>query len=191
MGNEFLDELGVTLTKTAKGLTEKAESIYETQKLRNKIASEKRAMERVLEDMGRIIYKRYCEGEEPDEELKDLCIEADMHGDRISVYKEELAGKKGKKICPACQREVDREVSYCPYCGSPCPVHEPEEETPAKEEEAVKEAPAPEKPAAEETSAAEEAAEEAPAAEEPAAEEVPAAEEPAPEEAPAKEDAAE
>ena len=33
---------------------------------------------------------------------------------------------KGRKICPACGKSVDRSVSFCPYCGSVCPTPEPE-----------------------------------------------------------------
>ena len=35
------------------------------------------------------------------------------------------ANIKGQKICPSCEREVDINVSFCPYCGTPCPTPEP------------------------------------------------------------------
>ena len=36
-----------------------------------------------------------------------------------------ISNLKGEKICPSCEREVDINVSFCPYCGTPCPTPEP------------------------------------------------------------------
>lgn len=144
MGTEFLDELGETLSRTARGISEKAETIYETQRIRNRIVSEKRAEEKVLAQIGEILYKRYKEGEESDGELTELFEMVDGHRDAVCRYKKELADRKGKKICPSCQKEVDREVAYCPYCGSACPSEEPQKEEPGEEIPKEEEAPAPE-----------------------------------------------
>lgn len=137
MGTEFFDELGETLSRTAKGISEKAETIYETQKIRNKIAAEERAADKVLTEIGGLLYKRYREGEEFDGELTDLFARVSGHRDAVREYKKQLAGRKGKKICPSCQKEVDREVAYCPYCGSPCPAEEEETGEEIPEEEGV------------------------------------------------------
>jgi hypothetical protein len=88
-----------------------------------------------MADLGNIIYKRYTDGEEVDEEQKALCQEIDQHKEQIARYKDTLADMKGKKICPACQEAVDREVSFCPFCGAPVPTPEPEAEESAAEEE--------------------------------------------------------
>ncbi len=140
MGTEFFDELGETLSRTAKGLSERAESLYETQKIRNKISAEERAVEKIMAELGKILYRRYRDGEEFDGELAELCGRADEHRNAVKEYKKELADRKGKKVCPSCQKEVDKDVAYCPYCGSACPNPEPETEAPEPEEEAPAEA---------------------------------------------------
>lgn len=139
MGTDFFDELGETITRTAKELGEKAEAVYETQRMRNKIASEEHSVDKIMATMGSIIYKRFTDGEEVDKELAGYCRRVKEHKDNIEKSKEEMASRKGKKICPACKKEVDMEVAFCPYCGSPCPTPEPEPEPEAEAEETAEE----------------------------------------------------
>lgn len=54
-----------------------------------------------------------------------MCQEIDQHYLKVREYKDSAANIKGQKICPSCEREVDINVSFCPYCGTPCPTPEP------------------------------------------------------------------
>ena len=45
MAKDFFGSLGETLTKTAKELSGRAEEVYETQRLKNKISGEERQIE--------------------------------------------------------------------------------------------------------------------------------------------------
>lgn len=128
MGTEFFDELGETLTRTAKGLGERAELIYETQKLRNKISSEDRVIDKIMADLGNILYKSYASGAELEENQRILCEQIDQHFEQIAKYKEAMANLRGRKICPSCQTAVDKTVSFCPHCGAACPTSEAEED---------------------------------------------------------------
>lgn len=127
MAKDFFDELGGTLSKTAQSLTEKVGSVYETSKLKSKISGEARMAEKLMADIGRIIYARFAEGGEVDEDLRDLCEEIRGHEEVIDELKANAAGRKGLKICPSCKKEVSKDALFCPYCGAPLPVPEPEE----------------------------------------------------------------
>ena len=127
MGNDFFDGLSETITRTAKEFGERAESLYETQKLRTRIAGEERLAEKAKADLGNLIYQRYETGEDLDDEIAALCEKIAQHYKKINDLKEKAANKRGQKICPSCQKEVDQEVAFCPYCGTPCA-------NPAKEE---------------------------------------------------------
>lgn len=129
MGTDFFDELGETLTRTAKELGERAELIYGTQKLRNKIASERRIIDKTMADLGNILYKSYTSGAELDENQRRLCEQIDQHFEEIEKCKESMANLRGKKICPSCKETVDRSVAFCPHCGASCPDPEPESAT--------------------------------------------------------------
>lgn len=171
MATEFFDGLVKTISKTTKEIGSRAEQTIEAQKLRNKIAGEERIIAKIKEDIGDVIYRRHSQGDGIDNELSSLCQEIDQHYLKIREYKDNAANIKGQKICPSCEREVDITVSFCPYCGTPCPTPELAEDV---EGEAV---------SAEETADGsnepEEAQTEEVAAEEPSADE---AAEPAPEE---------
>ncbi|MDO4337988.1 MAG: zinc ribbon domain-containing protein [Eubacteriales bacterium] len=141
MGTEFFDELGETITKTAKGLGERAELLYETQKLRGRISGEERMVHKTMEELGNILYKRYLKGEALDDEQRSLCEQIAMHKERILKYKDSLADMKGKKICPSCQRALDRDAAFCSYCGASCARPEEADDTVAEApEEAFEEA---------------------------------------------------
>lgn len=124
MGTEFFDGLGETLSRTAKELGERAEQLYGVQKIRNKISGEERIVEKVMTDIGNLIYKRHEEGEALDGELSVLCEEIHQHMMKIREYKGEAAAIRGQKICPSCEKAVDKDVSFCPYCGAECPEEE-------------------------------------------------------------------
>lgn len=133
MANKFfdglMDGLGVKLSQTAKELSGHAETIYEAQKLRNKISNENRAVDKLMADLGNILYKQYIAGAELDEEQKALCEQIDQHMQNIEKSKEDLANMQGKKVCPTCQQKVAKDAAFCPNCGTACPVaEEPAEE---------------------------------------------------------------
>lgn len=128
MGKDFFDGLGEAITKTARELGGRAETLYETQKMKNKIAGEERQIQKIMAELGKIIYKRYLEGAPLEDAQKILCEQIDQRMQRISAYKENLAGVKGRKICPSCGSSVDGDASFCPHCGAACPTRETEAE---------------------------------------------------------------
>ena len=129
MGADFFDGLGETLTKTAREIGERAEQIYEVQKLRNRISGEERMVDKILTDVGNLIYKRFESGEEMEPEITVLCEEVRQHIRKIREYKRQAAGMRGQKVCRSCGKAIDKEVSYCPYCGTACVFEEPDPET--------------------------------------------------------------
>ena len=142
MGTDFFDGIVKTFSKTTKELGKttkelgaRAEQTIETQKIRGKISGEERTIEKLKADLGDIIYKRHAEGEGIDGELSVICQEIDQHFLKIREFKDSAANLRGKKICPSCEKEVDLSVSFCPYCGTPCPTPEPAEPVEASEEE--------------------------------------------------------
>ena len=139
MANEFFSDLSEKLTKTAQGLGKSMGDIYEAQKKRSQISGEERMVDKLMTDVGRIIFDRYKEGADIDSELLAVCVEINQHMENIEALKEDVANKKGQKICPACKKSVDKEASFCPYCGTAVPDPEPEEEEIPEEDAAAEE----------------------------------------------------
>ena len=125
--SSFWDELGNTLTRKAKGLSSRAENLYEIQKIRNKLSAQERMTEKLMMDIGKMIYTRYEQGEAVDGETGASCEEISQHMLEADHYRDAIAASKGEKFCPACHKAVMREASFCPYCGAACPTAELEE----------------------------------------------------------------
>lgn len=128
MAKDFFESLGETLTKTAKELSGRAEEVYETQRLKNKISGEERQINKAMTDIGRIIYKRYKDGAEVSEEEKTICEQIDERKEQIDKYKEEMNNVRGTRVCPSCGNMLNRNDAFCSRCGAACPIPEPEEE---------------------------------------------------------------
>ena len=123
----FWDDLGNTLTRKAKGLSSRAENLYEIQKIRNKLSAQERMTEKLMMDIGKLIYTRYEHGEAVDGEVGAICEEISQHMLEADHFRDAIAASKGEKYCPACHKAVMREASFCPYCGAACPTAELEE----------------------------------------------------------------
>lgn len=128
MAKDFFDGLGESFAKTMREIGGRAESFYSEQKLRNRISSEEKQIQKIMEELGKVIYRRYRDGVPLEDMQKRLCEQIDQRMDKISQYKEEIAGVKSKKVCPSCGTAVDAEVSFCPHCGAACITREPEEQ---------------------------------------------------------------
>ncbi len=126
----LMDGLGEKISKKAKELSGQAETIYEVQKLRNKISSANRSVDKVMADLGNIIYKQYVNGAELSEEQKILCERIDEYKNQIHTCEEAIADIQGKKICSSCQQKVSSDAAFCPNCGAACTTtaEEPAEE---------------------------------------------------------------
>lgn len=133
MAEDFLGGLGETLSKTAKDLGSKADMFIETQKLRSKITTEERMVDKCMADLGRIIYKRHIDGEALDMELSEVCEEITRHKVQIARQNDKIAKMKGQKVCPACGASIDREAAFCMQCGAPCGTEDDEPETASEE----------------------------------------------------------
>ena len=125
--SSFWDDLGNTLTRKAKGLSSRAENLYEIQKIRNKLSAQERMTEKLMMDIGKMIYTRYEQGEAVDGETGVICEEISQHMLEADHYRDAIAASKGEKFCPACHKAVMREASFCPYCGAACSTAELEE----------------------------------------------------------------
>lgn len=129
MSDDFLADLGETLRKHTKDIGSRADSFFESQKLRSKIVSEQRMIDKVMGDIGNIIYREYVEGEAVDESVKELCEDITQRKNMIAAYRDEIAKMKGQKVCAACGTSVPEDAAFCMQCGAPCDLEEEEDES--------------------------------------------------------------
>ena len=87
----FWDDLGNTLTRKAKGLSSRAENLYEIQKIRNKLSAQERMTEKLMMDIGKLIYTRYEHGEAVDGEVGAICEEISQHMLEADHFRDAIA----------------------------------------------------------------------------------------------------
>ncbi len=160
MAKDFFGSLTDTFAKAAKDLTGRAETIYETQKLKNKISGEKQQIEKAMADLGRIVYRRYQEGISVEEAENEICVQIDERYQQIKRLKKEAEELKEQRVCPNCGSIVGKNDAFCSKCGASCSVPEEEDDNIVDMEEPVEEASEEAEEPTEETTSEEEKEEE-------------------------------
>lgn len=130
MAKDFLGNLGQALSKTAKELSGRAEDAYETQRLKNKISAEERQIDKIMADLGKIVYRHYKEEVPVDDAQKALCEQIDQRMEQIEQLRTDINDLKirSRRICPSCGKEVEKNAAFCKFCGAACPTQEDEED---------------------------------------------------------------
>lgn len=77
-----------------------------------------------MEELGKVLYRRYREGVPLDDLQQRLCEQIDQRMTKIEQYKEEMAGVRSKKVCPSCGTVVDQDSAFCHHCGAACTTKE-------------------------------------------------------------------
>ena len=132
---DFFEDLGNTLKKTAETVEKKTNDFIGMQKLRSRISACERKTERNFRDLGEIIFRRFVDGESMDGVIANICDEVLELQKELAVYRERLAAKRGLTICPACGAHVPRDAAFCMRCGAPMPKEESRAEEAAAETE--------------------------------------------------------
>lgn len=127
MAKDFFDSIGKSLAKTMREVGGRAENFYSEQKLKGNISGEEKQIQKIMEELGKIVYRRYCDGAPLEDMQKRLCEQIDQRMERIAQFKEEIAGVKYKKICSSCGTAVEEGMAFCPHCGTACTTKEKEE----------------------------------------------------------------
>lgn len=130
MAKDFLGNLGQALSKTVKELSGRAEDAYETQRLKNKISAEERQIDKIMADLGKIVYRHYKEEVPVDDAQKALCEQIDQRMEQIEQLRTDINDLKirSRRICPSCGKEVEKNAAFCKFCGAACPTQEDEED---------------------------------------------------------------
>lgn len=126
---DFFENLGKSLSRTADKVAKKTDEFLTIQKLKGKISTLERKTEDTFLKIGEAVYQREEEGQSFDQEITDLCKEIVSLRAAILVCRDEIAAKRGNKICPTCGAHIPREARFCMQCGGVMPEDPfPEEE---------------------------------------------------------------
>ena len=115
---DFFEDLGKRITETAGAVTKKTEEVVGAQKIKSQIRAEERNKERDLQDLGKLVYDRFQNGEVVDTAFIELCGAVEHHEEAIQSYLGEMAELKGMELCKNCKGELKPDMLYCPKCGT-------------------------------------------------------------------------
>lgn len=92
---DFFDDLGRKITDMADVIGKKAEDTIETEKLKSRVRSLKRANERDLIEIGQMVYDKFKHGEISDLDYVKLCESIEKRDEEKEKYEEEIRRIKG------------------------------------------------------------------------------------------------
>lgn len=114
---EFFEELGKKLGETADTVSAKAGEVLEVQKIRTQIRTMERSNERDYQDMGKIIYEKFKNGDVVDTALTAICDVIAQREEEIAEMEKQAAEVQGSTVCDTCKKYVEKGLAYCPHCG--------------------------------------------------------------------------
>ena len=101
---DFFEEFGRMVSDVASDITKKTGDTLEIQKIKSNVRSLKRANERDLADIGRMVYEKFQSGEVSDMDYVTLCEVIEKRDEEIEKQEEEIV-----KMCHVHEEEgVDR-----------------------------------------------------------------------------------
>ena len=128
MAEDFFGAIGKFFARAAVGAADKTSSMMEKSKINSQITGERKEIEKLCQQIGESVLERAAAGEIQLSERENLFMEEiNVHQDRIREFRKVMAGLRNMKICPACESLIAIDVAFCPKCGAPTPVPEPEE----------------------------------------------------------------
>lgn len=135
---EFFDKLGKKASEAYKVTADKTGKLAKEAKLRMKMGELKSEINDIYEEIGKKIYENHVKEEKEDISslIEDECTKIDCLSDEIESILKECLKLKDKRQCPNCYAEIEKDVKFCPKCGT---KQEEQQEKPAKEVEIVEE----------------------------------------------------
>lgn len=128
MAEDFFGALGKKISKATQSAVDKTSSLVETTRINSQISGEQKEIDKILQEIGRVVFNKVNAGElSPGEEESALIEKIHGHEDKIREFRQNLASVKGMKICPECEELIALDVAFCPKCGAPTPVPKAEE----------------------------------------------------------------
>lgn len=133
---EFFDKLGKKASEAYKVTADKTGKLAKEAKLRMKIADLKSQINEIYKEIGETVYQKHTrEGKyEIEKEVEEKCTKIDVLSDEIESNLKQCLELKDKRQCPSCFAEIEKDVKFCPKCGT---KQEEIKEEPAKEVEII------------------------------------------------------
>ena len=135
---EFFDKLVKKASEAYKVTADKTGKLAKEAKLRMKISELKSQINDIYKEIGECVYQKHTRDGKYDisKEIEEKCTKIDVLSDEIDSNLKQCLELKDKRQCPNCFAEIEKDVKFCPKCGT---KQEEIKEEPAKEVEVIEE----------------------------------------------------
>ncbi len=134
----FFENLGKKVGEAAQAVSKKSSELVEITKLNVNINAEEDKIQKLLSQIGKLVYEKFASTGAADNDVRELCETIAGHEQTINELKEKIAQIKGTKQCINCGTEMERTQIFCSKCGTKNEIVEaPAEEAPAEEAQTV------------------------------------------------------
>ena len=118
---EFFDKLGKKASEAYKVTADKTGNLAKEAKLSMKISELKSQINDIYKEIGECVYQKHTRDGEYDisKEIEEKCTKIDVLSDEIDSNLKQCLELKDKRQCPNCFAEIEKDVKFCPKCGSP------------------------------------------------------------------------
>ena len=122
---EFFDKLSKKASEAYKITADKTGKIAKETKLKLKISELKSEINTIYTEIGKKAYEKHtiknggekCT-ENVCEQIKEKCLKIDVLSDEIDNLLKQCLELKDKKQCENCYAEIEKDVKFCPHCGT-------------------------------------------------------------------------
>ena len=111
----FLNDLSKKITQTSQEVVKKTKDSSEIYRQENLIAEEKRKIDSVCLQLGKMYYELHADNYE--ESFDGLVTQIKECENRIAQCMEQIDRVKGVKKCPQCGSEIPFAAKFCNSCG--------------------------------------------------------------------------
>jgi len=117
---DFFNKLGQKASEAYKVTADKTGKLAKEAKLRMKISELRNEITDIYEEIGKAIYQNHVREDKQDitKELEEKCTKIDCLSDEIEANLKECLELKDKKRCQNCYVEIEKDVKFCPECGT-------------------------------------------------------------------------
>lgn len=148
---EFFDKLSQKASEAYKITADKTGKIAKETKLKLKISELKSQITSLYEEIGKLAYNKHSRRNQDKEKCENNCKEIKEKCEKIDDLVKQCLDLNDKKQCNNCHEEIEKNVKYCPNCGTKQEekevlepeviekVEEPEEENAFGEEQKIEE----------------------------------------------------
>ncbi len=114
-----MDKISQKAVETYNAASKATGKLARELKLKAKMSENKRKIQELYEDIGKIAYEKYVLKQEINvqSDILDNCSMIDILADEIEDMRMELLKLKDLKQCPKCHYEIYYDFNFCPNCG--------------------------------------------------------------------------